>query len=137
MGASPHFLLAVALTLSYGVLVVRLAVRAGWLKLPRNAVGSLPEHIVEWLQLGAFLALACIVLATLLNAAVTLLVSSWREGNFIAVLAVATALVVMFISLWWDSERGRPNPFTIGLLVLWAAALVLGYATNGKLPWLL
>ena len=60
MGASPHFPLAVALTLSYGVLVVRLAVRAGWLKLPRNAVGSLPEHIVEWLQLGAFLALACI-----------------------------------------------------------------------------
>ena len=135
MSASSHFPVAIALTLSYAVLAGRLAVRAGWFKFPRHATGSVAEHIPVWLQFAASLALACIVLIGLLNAAVALLVNSWNEGKLIVAVAVATALVCMFISLWLDSERGRANPFTIVIFVLWAATTVLGFVTNGKMPW--
>jgi hypothetical protein len=135
MSASSHFPVAIALTLSYAVLAGRLAVRAGWFKFPRHATSSLAERIPEWLQFAAALALACIVLIGLLSAAVTLLANSWSDGKLIVAVAIATALVCMFISLWWDSERGKANPFTIVVFVLWAAATVLGLFTNGKMPW--
>jgi hypothetical protein len=135
MSASSHFPVAIALTLSYGVLAWRLAVRAGWIKFPRRAIGSFAERIPEWLQFAAALALACLVLIGLLNAAVSLLANSWSEGKLLLAAAVATALVCVFISLWWDSERGRANPFTIVIFVLWAVATLLGFVTNGKMPW--